>query len=74
MSFCAQQRSWLYCLSFEDIWEHLLILNFRAGRVAQGVKCLPSKCEALSSNHIATKKTNKKKKLLAIFGLLMSMI
>jgi hypothetical protein len=34
----------------------------RAGRVAQTLECLPSKCETLSSNPVAPpKKKNKKK-------------
>jgi hypothetical protein len=40
----------------------------RAGKVAQVVKCLPSKHEALSSNPVQQKKKKKKKKKLGCLG------
>jgi hypothetical protein len=37
----------------------LKLSSFGAGRVAEAVECLPSKCEALSSNPSTTKKLKK---------------
>jgi hypothetical protein len=38
--------------------------GLRAGRVAQVVECLPSKCEDLSSNSSTSKKRNKSTELI----------